>query len=125
MIVLAFDIGNSTVTAGIYRDGALKKTLRLEHGKALTRHALRKKLLSFAGAAGATSGKTDGAVISSVVPRQTRLYRSVVREAFHVRALVVSGSMTPGMKIRYADPSSLGADRVCHAAAALDKYGGP
>jgi type III pantothenate kinase len=39
--------------------------------------------------------------------------------------MIVDSSIDPGIRIHYADPNALGADRLCSAVAGFAKYGGP
>jgi type III pantothenate kinase len=66
-----------------------------------------------------------GAVISSVVPRLTRPLRDAVKAVLQKTALIVDHRLPLGLKIRYEDPSEVGADRICNAAAALKRYPAP
>ena len=124
-MVLAFDIGNSTAVVGLFRNTTLIKTLRLQNTVSFSQQQLAKTLVGFLQSAHVQPDEIKGAVISSVVPLKTALFKKVIRQTVHIIAIVISGSTNVGIKIRYRPPSSLGADRLCHAVAAFEKYGGP
>ena len=64
-------------------------------------------------------------IVSTVVPGLTRSYRSLADEVFGVPFYGVTPSMHTGLKNRYDDPESVGADRIVNAVAAGRHYGFP
>jgi len=67
----------------------------------------------------------DGAIISSVVPQLTGVLYNAVKLVTGCSPLVVGPGVKTGLNIRIDDPSSLGADMVVGAVAALHKYKPP
>lgn len=64
----------------------------------------------------------DGAVISSVVPPVSDQLKLSVQKLFGVTPLMVGAGVKTGLNIRIDDPSTLGADLACGAAAAKELY---
>jgi type III pantothenate kinase len=65
-------------------------------------------------------------VLSSVVPEKGRLARKAfAAQAARGELLIVSSKLKLGAGIDYPRPSSIGADRLANAAAALQLYGAP
>ncbi len=76
-------------------------------------------------AAGAGSGPApDQAWLSSVVPALTPALVEAFRLAFGLDARVVGPGVKTGVKIRTDQPSEVGSDLVCQAAAAYELVGG-
>ena len=82
-------------------------------------------LASGAEAALAASSMVDSAWIASVVPALTPRLVQAIASAFGVEATVIGPGVRTGVKIRTDQPSELGADLVCAAAAAYYLLHGP
>jgi type III pantothenate kinase len=91
----------------------------------LTQKIVRNSVRRFFAQAGLPPHPRCGAVISSVVPGGTKSCTAVLRRHFGVNPLIVSAKSASGMRIRYQRPAGLGADRICGAAAAYARHGGP
>jgi type III pantothenate kinase len=59
------------------------------------------------------------------VPPLTGRVIQACREYLKQEPLVVDTGVKTGVRIRYEDPKTVGADRVCDAAAVMKLYGGP
>ena len=143
-MLLVIDVGNTEVTLGLFEGEDLRRSFRvssetrrtadevelmlrqafpeLEHAKAKPGRAT--------GAARTARGKSvarasHGVVIGSVVPGQTPLYVDATRRLMGTDPLLIGATTTARVKIEYRDPSSVGADRIANAVAALDRYGAP
>jgi type III pantothenate kinase len=75
--------------------------------------------------AGKTLKDIHGISLASVVPPLTGRVIQACREYLKQEPLVVDAGIKTGLKIRYEDPRTVGADRVCDAVAVLKFYGGP
>jgi type III pantothenate kinase len=67
----------------------------------------------------------SGICIASVVPQLTQRVIQACSEYLKLPALLVDAGVKTGIRIRYEDPRTVGADRVADAVAALRLYGGP
>lgn len=124
-MILIADIGNTDSVIGLYPRRRRSADLRLSNDMMRRRHQLWTRLRGYLSTAGIAAKHIEGAAISSVVPRLTTIYSSVIAARYHIRPLVIDGSLDVGMKIHYDDPLALGADRICNAVAAFHYYGGP
>ena len=124
-MLLAFDIGNTTVAIGLFRGRKLVKSWKIETDTDKTADEYGVLLLNLMQAAGLASGKITGAVISSVVPPLTPVIEEVCRSLFGTTASVVGPGLKTGMPILYETPLEVGADRITASVAAFEKYGGP
>jgi type III pantothenate kinase len=124
-MLLAFDVGNTTIAIGLFRGRKLVKSWKIETDSDKTSDEYGVLLLSLMQAAGLTAGKITGAVISSVVPPLTPIIEDVCRSTFGTTASVVGPGLKTGMPILYENPLEVGADRITASVAAFEKYGGP
>ncbi len=124
-MLLAFDVGNTTVAIGLFRGKSLVKGWKIKTDREKTGDEYAAVLLNLFQAAGQAAKKIEAAIISSVVPPLTPVFEDVCREFFGVDALVVGPGLKTGMPILYENPLEVGADRIVAAVAAFEKYGGP
>ena len=136
-MLLAIDARNRSVTVGL-REGPIWRSIKrfgLTPERSADEYALLFSTLGAAedtggterrdGGATAGPGQVDSAWIASVVPAFTPRLVEAVASAFGVEALVVGPGVRTGVKIRTDQPSELGADLVCAAAAAFELLRGP
>ena len=118
-MLLAIDIGNSTVKFGVY-DGEylLKKfsspTVRNQTADEiinLVEPDLRENI--------------SGIVVSTVVPELINSIEELSKKLFGVSAFFVENDFDFNLKINYNPPENLGTDRLVAAFAAARKYGTP
>src|SRR5580704_3824859 len=124
-MLLALDVGNTNITIGIFRNGALADHRRLRTVREQTSDEwgiLLSNLLRFAGL---DPKALDGIVISSVVPPLDTALAEMSQRYFDTQAMFVTCATDTGLTILYENPSEVGADRIVNSVAALHKYGGP
>jgi len=63
--------------------------------------------------------------IASVVPELTFAYSRMSADRLGIRPLVITADCVQSLRVDYNPPSSVGADRLCGAVAALAKYSAP
>jgi type III pantothenate kinase len=124
-MLLALDVGNTTIAAGLFREAELLKSWKFKTDRDKTNDEYGVLLLDLFQVSGFRREKVGAAIISSVVPPLTPLFQDVGRDYFKVEALVVGPGLRTGMPILYENPQEVGADRVVAAVAAFEKYGGP
>jgi len=127
-MLLAIDARNRSVTAAL-RDGSAWRSIK-RFGAAPERSAdeyalLLSTLKEKDGGENGAKGGIDSAWISSVVPALTPRLAEAVAAAFGVEPVVIGPGVRTGVKIRTDQPSELGADLVCAAAAAFELVRGP
>lgn len=124
-MLLALDAGNTNITVGIFRDGALADHRRLRTVREQTSDEWGILLLNLLRYAGLDPSAIDGIIISSVVPPLNSALAEMSRRYFHTEAMFVTAQTDTGLMIRYENPSEVGADRLVNGVAAFHKYGGP
>ncbi len=124
-MLLATDIGNTTVAVGIFKAKTLLFDWRIRTEKDKTCDEYSLDLLSLLRFSGLDAADVDAVMISSVVPPVTPIFQTLSLKVFKVRAQVVGPGLKTGMPILYENPLEVGADRVVASLAAYEKYGGP
>lgn len=116
MKTLALDLGNSTLFAGVFRDGTLLRSRRFDAGR--DRLIPPEALEKFA------RPNVDQVALCSVVPALTAGLVQWVRDALHLEPRVLTATADHGLKIAYRQPARLGADRVAAALGARRLFPG-
>ena len=122
-MLLVIDIGNSNVTTGIVRAGALVATRRVATDSRLTSDALEVTLAGLLALDAATIGDVAAIACASVVPALTGHVETVADR--HDLPLTVATAGTVPIAVRVDRPSEVGADRLVNALAAARLYGTP
>jgi len=124
-LLLAIDIGNTNLTLGLYRSGVLGPRWRLAtaHERMPDEYGLQ--LVGLIQHAGHSVQELSGVCLASVVPPLTGKVVEACRNYLGLTPLVVDAGVKTGVRIRYEDPKSVGADRIVDAAAVQKLYGGP
>ena len=119
-MLLAVDIGNSSISAGLFdtSDGALIHTFKVA---ADTQKTADEYFVLFKSMLTAYSPDTgaDCAIIGSVVPKLTYPLQAAIQKLVGTSPVVVGPGVKTGFSIRIADPSELGADLVANAAGVI------
>jgi type III pantothenate kinase len=122
-MLLVIDIGNSNVTTGIVRAGALVATRRVATDSRLTSDALEVTLAGLLALDAATIGDVAAIACASVVPALTGHVETLADR--HDLPLTVATAGTVPIAVRVDRPSEVGADRLVNALAAARLYGTP
>ena len=115
-MLLAIDVGNTNVTAGLFRGSRL-----LSRGRVPTHASLRSLLRGMR----VPPHEVGAVILSSVVPRATASLKRSLKELFHFRPLILGENVRAPIKNRYRVPSQVGQDRLVNGAGAFFLYGGP
>ncbi|MFC1731254.1 type III pantothenate kinase [candidate division KSB1 bacterium] len=124
-MLLAVDIGNTNVVLGLLKNGQTKFRWRLDSQSrrtedewyVLLRTLFRNEKLEIT--------DISGVAISSVVPSLTPIFRILSKKYLNCEPLIITSDLDLDIAIKYDDPASVGADRLCNATAGYEKYGGP
>lgn len=124
-MLLACDIGNTSVAFGVFESRKLVREWRLRSDRDQTSDEYGVILLNLLRMAGIDPAAVKAAIISCVVPPLTPVFQKLCGSLFGVRPFVVGPGLRTGMPILYDAPAEVGADRISAAVAAYEKYGGP
>jgi len=119
-MLLTVDIGNTSITLGIFDNEALIEEFRLASDKDLSLaeyEVLLKSLLK--------SFVIDGCIISSVVEELTEKFKTAADNVLKVNSVILSPKINTGIKIKIDNPLEAGADRIANAAGAYVLYKTP
>jgi type III pantothenate kinase len=124
-MLLTIDVGNTNLTLGLYEGEQLGAHWRLATDNNRMPDEYGLQFFGLLQNAGTTLQDIHGISLASVVPPLTGRVIQACREYLKQEPLVVDAGIKTGLKIRYEDPRTVGADRVCDAVAVLKFYGGP
>ncbi|MBC7346725.1 MAG: type III pantothenate kinase [Clostridia bacterium] len=124
-MLLAFDVGNTNVTLGIFQGKELKQAWRLSTRANSTADELAMVLYTLFHCHHLSFEQIRGMIVSSVVPPLTPAILEMGRRYFHLEPLLVGPGIRMGMPIRFDNPREVGADRIVNAVGAYELYGGP
>ncbi len=124
-MLLAFDVGNTTVAVGLFRGPKLVRGWKIKTDREKTSDEYGAVLLNLFQVAGLQPKRIEAAILSSVVPPLTPVFEETCRAYFGLDPLVVGPGLRTGMPVLYENPLEVGADRIVAAVAAFEKHGGP
>ncbi len=123
-MLLAIDVGNSQIFAGVFEGEALQLTFRRtssihassdEYGiffrTALRENDIDPELVHLAG-------------VCSVVPGALHSLRNCFRKYFRFEPFLLQPGAKTGLKIRYRNPLEVGADKIANAIGAISRFPG-
>lgn len=124
-MLLALDIGNTSIHIGLFEEKKLKGTWRIgvdagrmpdEYGTLILTLLFSRRLQSH---------DIDAVIIGCDVPPLIPTFEAVSRKYFDIEPMVVGQGLRTGVRILYDNPKQLGADRIIDAVAAINQYGAP
>ncbi len=124
-MLLAVDIGNTNVVLGVFENHTLRCRWRLDNYSRRSEDEWMVILRSLFAHEDLKLSNINGVALSSVVPSATPIFTSIFKDSADIKILQISSDLDIGLNIRYTDPSSVGADRLCNAIAGYEMHGGP
>ncbi len=124
-LLLTIDVGNTHTVIGFFRGETLVAHWRLTSSIARTEDESWVLLRLFCESAGLDKSQIAGAIISSVVPNLTPVFRQMIARYVNLEPVVVSATLPLPIRIAYDNPRAVGADRICDAVGGFLQYGGP
>lgn len=123
---VSIDVGNTQTTIGLY-DGAgeARRGWRMATNRLDTSDELRERLSGYFQMDGEDLAAVDDAAVACVVPVLARAWFRCLQRVLGHDPLLVTPGTTAGMRTSLADPSTVGADRLANAVAAIRTYGAP
>ncbi len=124
-LLLAIDIGNTSVAVGVYDGEDLVATFRIATDQDNLPDEYAILLLSLLRTRDIEPSRVGAAALSSTVPPLITTFMQVCRDYFRVEPLIIGTGVRTGIRVRYDNPREVGADRILHVVAALAKYKPP
>jgi type III pantothenate kinase len=122
-MLLAIDIGNSNVVIGcLDADNRVVAQFRMVTDLKKTDDEYASGMKTILAFNGVDCTAFEGAIICSVVPPLTEIFRNAVLSVTGHRALVVGAGIKTGLNILIEDPASLGSDLVAVSVGAMMDY---
>ena len=121
-MLLAIDIGNSNIVAGIYKNDNLLSTFRINTDKNKSSKEYAALFSDLLETDGISLNGLDSSIISCVVPQLNDVFSETLTKYFNTEPLMVSSGIKTGMPILYDNPEEVGADRIVNSVAAYQKY---
>ena len=115
--LLAIDLGNTNLTIGLFQGSELTEHWRLstDHKRMQDEYGLQ--FLGLLENKGISPTVFSGIVLSSVVPPLTERVVQACEEYLGKTPIIISSDLKLNVKIRYDDPTAVGADRIADAVA--------
>ncbi|MDI9448133.1 MAG: type III pantothenate kinase [Pelotomaculaceae bacterium] len=124
-MVLVFDVGNTNIVLGVFRNKELVAHWRLSTCRNRTSDEYGITLKDLFDTSGLEMKSIKAVVISTVVPPLTYILDKACQKYFNVTPIMVGPGIKTGLSIKYENPREVGADRIVNAVAGLELYGGP
>jgi type III pantothenate kinase len=122
-MLLAIDIGNSNVVIGCLNEqNETIKLFRMVTDLKKTDDEYAAGIKTILDYSGLPLSGFEGAIICSVVPPLTDIFRSAVEEITGHRALVVGTGVKTGLNVMIDNPGTLGSDIVAASVAAMADF---
>ncbi len=117
--VLVIDIGNTSASVGLFRNGRVSSISRIEKidQDKITVQAVIRTVI--------TGKKIHGAAIASVVPGLNKLWDASVRKELGTAPLWINHKVNLGIPVTYPKPETIGADRLANAVGGVRVHGAP
>lgn len=124
-MILAIDIGNTNIVLGCIQDDKILFTERLstDHSKTDLEHAISIKTVLELHQI--TPKDIKGAIIGSVVPPLTNLFREALLKITDCDVMIVGPGVKTGLNILMDNPAQVGSDLIVGAVAGIAEYSLP
>ena len=119
-MLLTADIGNTSITLGLFDGDALVEEFRLASDKDLSQEEYEVLLKTLC-----KPFKIDGCIVASVVDELSKKFQSSVNNVFKIKSILLNSDCKTGVKIALDNPKEAGADRIANACGALMLYNRP
>ena len=124
-MLLTLDLGNTNLTAGVFRGEDLICEFRIATDRTRTGDQYAADLLSMLRLYNMDPADIHGAILGSVVPSLDNAFCKAVTRVIGKEPLMVGPGIKSGINIRIDNPAQLGADLLVGGVAAVHKYGAP
>ena len=123
-MLLALDVGNTQIFAGVFDGADLKVTFRRTSSIRASSDEFGTWVRVTLRENGVDPDVIDMAAICSVVPDAVHSLRNCFRKYFRFEPFLLQPGAKTGLKIRYRNPLEVGADKIANAIGALERFPG-
>jgi type III pantothenate kinase len=121
-VLLAVDIGNTNIVAGVFDGDRLRMSWRLATDRRKTTDEYAAALHSLLNYQGLELRDIKGVSISSTVPPLTATFRRLSETYFDLPPVISSPQIKTGITIAITNPAEMGPDRIVNSLAAMRLY---
>lgn len=119
-MLLTADIGNTSITLGLFDGDALVEEFRLASDKDLSQEEYEVLLKTLC-----KPFDIEGCIIASVVGELDKKFKASVDSVFKIDSMMLTSDLNTGVKIAIDNPKEAGADRIANACGAFMLYERP
>lgn len=124
-MLLAVDIGNSSISIGLFEGAELYTQLRMDSVALRSSDHFSQEVLARLAESGVSLSDLGRVIVSCVVPRLGAMTVELCRQSLRREPVIVSAGLNTGLTFSVDDPRKLGADRIVNAVAANHFFGAP
>lgn len=124
-MLFAIDVGNTTISLGMFDRERLVSTWRLTTGIDRSADEYGFLLFTLLQRERLAPAQVEGAVLCSVVPPLASIFQEMCQRYLNTFPLLIEPGIRTGMRILMDNPREVGPDRVVNAVAARHMYGEP
>ena len=124
-MLLAFDVGNTNIVLGVFKEDKMIASWRLETDNKKSADEYGMIISQLFKYEGLKMENVKDIIISTVVPSVLYTLQHLSMKYFNRKAMVIGPGIKTGLIVKYDNPKQVGADRIVNAVAAHAKYGGP
>ena len=121
-MILCLDVGNSQIYGGVFEKDQLRLQFRKTSKAGCSSDESGIFLKSVLRENGMDPKEIDKIAICSVVPDALYSLKGCCQKYFDIEPFVLQPGVKTGLKIKYRNPSEVGADRIADAIAAVQLY---
>ena len=123
-MLLAFDVGNTNIVLGVFKDGKMVTNWRMETDNRKSADEYGMIIHQLFAYENLDIKEVKDVIISTVVPSILYTLQHLSQKYFNTRAIVIGPGIKTGLIVKYDNPKQVGADRIVNAVAAHNRYGG-
>jgi len=124
-MILVMDIGNTNIKMAVCKNGEIEASWRVSVSSYRTADEFGMIFSDLFATQGLTFSDIEGIIVSSVVPSLNYTIAHACKYYMGKDPIMVSTELKTGLTFKYANPHTLGADRIANAVGAYHIYGGP
>lgn len=124
-MLLAFDVGNTNVTLGLFLDDELVATWRMASNRSRTADEYGLEMVHLLKREGYSSHDVSEAAMASVVPPMNTALTAACHKYLGTQLFELSSTLRTLPAVYYDNVGALGTDRLVNAVAAWELYGSP
>ena len=122
-MLLVFDVGNTNMVLGIYKNNELIRHWRINTDRDKTSDEYGMLIRNLFQYENLDMNEIKDVIISSVVPNVMHSLENFCIKYCNKQPMVVGPGIKTGLNIKYDNPKQVGADRIVNAVAGIEKYG--